>query len=43
MPWIWVLAAFLNFSVALTFTENWFLWALAGVAYLAVAYVVKTK
>lgn len=43
MPWIWVLAAALNFSVAAAGGENWPLWLLAGVAYLAVAYSVKRK
>lgn len=43
MPWIWVLAAILNFGVAAAGGENWFLWAIAGVAYLAVAYNVKRK
>lgn len=43
MPWIWFVAAMLNFGVALSGPENWYLWLIAGVAWLAVAYRVKTK
>lgn len=41
MAWIWVLAATMNFGVALSGPDKWYLWLIAGVAYLAVAYCVK--
>lgn len=43
MAWIWVVAATMNFGVAASGAENGFLWLIAGVAYLAVAFGVKRK